>query len=103
MHTDTHYVVRAPGLGLGDSFAVESGFKQGAFMSPMLSNLYMDCAIRDVMSVIKDVGVRFRYTIDGALRETDSQTVGEEELLWILLYADDIVFISETLVSFNKW
>jgi hypothetical protein len=27
MHTDTRYVVRAPGLGLGETFAVEPGFK----------------------------------------------------------------------------
>jgi hypothetical protein len=29
----------------------------------------MDCAIQDVMAVIKDLGVRFRYTIHGALQE----------------------------------
>jgi hypothetical protein len=80
MHADTHYVVRAPGLGLGDSFAVDTGFKQGDVISPMLLNLYMECVIQDVMAVIKDSGVRFRYTINVALHETDAQTLGEEEL-----------------------
>jgi hypothetical protein len=43
MHPGTRYVVRAPGIGLGDSFAVETGFKQdGDVISPMLFNLYMD-------------------------------------------------------------
>ncbi len=28
MHPDTHYVVQAPGLGLGDSFPVETGSNQ---------------------------------------------------------------------------
>jgi hypothetical protein len=37
VHTDTRYVVRAPGLGLGSTFAVETGFKQGDVFSSMLS------------------------------------------------------------------
>jgi hypothetical protein len=95
MHTDTRYVVRAPGLGLGETFAVETGFKQGDVISPMLFNLYMDCVIRDVMPTIKSLGITFRYTINGALHELDSKMLGEEELLWILLYADDIALLSD--------
>jgi hypothetical protein len=83
MHTATRYVVRAPGLGLGDSFAVETGFKQGDVISPMLFNLYMDCVIRDVMPTIKSLGISFRYTIMiyGALHERDSKILGKEDLL----------------------
>ncbi len=61
----------------------------------MLFDLYMGCVIRDVMAGTKDSDIRFRYTISGTLQETDSQTLGEEELLWILLYADDIILISD--------
>jgi hypothetical protein len=95
MHTDTRYVVRAPGIGLGETFAVETGFKQGDVISPMLFNLYMDCVIRDVMPIIKSLGIAFRYTINGALHEKDHKTLGEEDLLWILLYADDIALMSD--------
>ena len=91
--TDTRYAVRAPGLGLGDTFGVETGFKQGDVISPMLFNLYMDCVIREVMPKIKSLGISFRYTINGALYEKDWLTLAEEDLLWILLYADDIALI----------
>ncbi len=95
MHTDTRYVVRAPGLGLGETFAVKTGLKQGDVISPMLLNLYMDCVIRDVMPTFKSLGITLRYTINGALHELDSTILGEEELLWILLYADDIALLSD--------
>ena len=95
MHTETRYAVRAPGLGIGDTFSVETGFKQGDVISPMLFNLYMDCVIREVMPKIKSLGITFRYVINGALHETDSRVLGEEDLLWILLYADDIALMSD--------
>jgi hypothetical protein len=95
MHTNTRYVVRAPRLGLGDTFGVETGFKQGDVISPMLFNLYMDCVIREVMPKIKSLGITFRYAINGALHETDSRVLSEEDLLWILLYADDIALLSD--------
>ncbi len=95
MHTATRYVVRSPGFGLGDSFAVETGFKQGDVILPMLFNLYMDGVIRDVMPTIKSLGISFRYTINGALHERGLKILGEEDLLWILLYADDIALMSD--------
>jgi hypothetical protein len=55
----------------------------------------MDCVIRDVMPTIKSLGITFRYTINGTLREVDSHMLGEEDLLWILLYADDIALMSD--------
>jgi hypothetical protein len=55
----------------------------------------MDCVIRDVMPIIKSLGITFRYTINGALYELDSKILGEEELLWILLYVDDIALLSD--------
>ena len=94
LHTDTRYVVRAPRIGLGEAFAVETGFKQGDVISPMLFNLYMDCVIRDVMPIIKSLRNNFRY-INGALHEEDHKISGEEVLLWILLYADDIALMSD--------
>ncbi len=72
VHTDTRYVVRAPGLGLGKTFAVKTGFKQGDVISPMLYDLYLDCVIRDVMPTIKALGITFRYTMNGAVHENDS-------------------------------
>jgi hypothetical protein len=41
------------------------------------------------------LGITFRYTINGALHELDSKIFGKEELLWILLYADDIALLSD--------
>jgi hypothetical protein len=83
-------------LGLAcETFAVEMGFKQGDVISPMLFNFYMDCVIRDVMPIIKSLGMTFGYTINGALHEEDHKISGEEVLLWILLYADDIALMSD--------
>jgi hypothetical protein len=59
MLTSTGYVVRAPRIGLGESFAVETGFKLGDDISPMLFNLYMDCVMRDVMPTIKSLDITF--------------------------------------------
>jgi hypothetical protein len=47
------------------------------------------------MPTIKSLGSMLRYTINGALHELDSKILGEEELLWILLYADDIALLSD--------
>ncbi len=95
MHTDTRYAVRVPGLGLGDTFTVETGIKPGDVISPVLFDLYMDCVIREVMFKVKSLGRTFRYTINSALHETDSMVLGEEDLLRILLYADDIALMSD--------
>jgi hypothetical protein len=112
MHTDTRYAVRAPGLGLGEAFADETGFKQGDVISPVLFNLYMDCAVRDVMPTIKSLGITFRSTINGALDELDSKILGEEELLWFESYADDIALLSDDTeklritaldLAFRRW
>ncbi len=51
--------------------------------------------IRDVLPIIKSLGITFRYTINGALHEKDHKILGEEDLLWILLYADDIALMSD--------
>ncbi len=60
MHTDTGYVARAPGIGLGENFAVETGFKQGDAISPMLVIVYIDSVIRDVIPTITFLGITFR-------------------------------------------
>lgn len=77
-------------LGLGDFFAVETGFKQGDVLSPMLFHLYMDCVIREVMPNIRTLDTTFRCTTKGALHDTYSVVLGQEGLLWNLLYADEI-------------
>ncbi len=81
MHTDTRYGVRAPAIGLGGTVAVDTGFKQGDVISPMLFNLYMDCVIRDVLPIIKSLGITFRYTLNGALHEKDHKGQEEEDLV----------------------
>jgi hypothetical protein len=60
----------------------------------MVFNLYMDCLIRDIMPIIKSLRNNFRY-INGALHEKDHKILGEEDLLWILLCADDIALMSD--------
>ncbi len=42
----------------------------------------------------KELGVGVRYPINGALHETGARSLGEEELLWVLLDAGDIVLTS---------
>ncbi len=59
MHTGTRDALRAPGLGLGNTFAVETGFELGQVVSRMLFNLYMVCVIREVMPKINCLGIDF--------------------------------------------
>jgi hypothetical protein len=47
------------------------------------------------MPIIKSLGITFRYTINGASHEKKHTILGEEDLLWILLYADDIALMSD--------
>jgi hypothetical protein len=99
MHHGTTCTVRAPGLGLGEQFAVETGFKQGDVISPMLFNLYMDSVVRDVMPIIRQRGIKLQYNFNGRLEEIVHGKVTHEDLVWILLYADDIALMAEDLAD----
>jgi hypothetical protein len=101
MHQGTTCSVCAPGLGLGERFAVETGFKQGDAISPMLFNLYMDSVVRDVMPVIRQRGIKIRYNFKGRLGEMGSGVITHEDLVWILLYADDIALLAQDLADLH--
>ena len=91
LHTGHSAVIR----GEVDSRPVASaaGFKQGCVLAPDLFSLYLDTAVRSLQPVLRSLGVRISYKIDGQLSECKHPT--HDELVWILMYADDICLIAD--------
>ena len=98
LHTGHSAVIR----GAVDSPAVEThaGFKQGCVLAPDMFNLYLDTAVRALLPVLKSLGVKISYKIDGQLTECRNPT--HEELVWILMYADDICLIADNPESLRQ-
>ena len=90
LHTGHSAVIR----GAVDSPAVgtDAGFKQGCVLATELFNLYLDTAVRVLLPVLRCLGVKISYKIDGQLSECKNPT--HSELVWILMYADDICLIA---------
>ena len=75
-------------------FEVNTGFKQGDVNAPMLFNIFIDIVIRSVEPLLKNLGIKVSYRLDGNLRECSNPT--GSTLAWLIMYADDIALISET-------
>ena len=69
MHLHTCCSVRVPGMGLGDLFAIETGFKQGDSISPMLFNLYLDSVLAVILPQLRALGVRVVNHVEGVLHD----------------------------------
>ena len=102
MHSHTCCSVRLSGMGLGAQFTIETGFKQGDAISPMLFNLYLDSVIQTILPKLQELGVRVVYQVDGVLHDKPLHTLTHREFVYILLYADDIALLSESLADLKS-
>ncbi len=75
----------------------DNGFKQGCTLAPDLSNIVLDTITRQLLPKLRKLGVKIAYKIDGQLM--DSRNPDAEELMWILLYADDVSLVCDDIKS----
>jgi hypothetical protein len=95
LHTGTQAAVRMGGM-LSEWFDVHGGVRQGCVIAPMLFNIYMDFVVRQAMAQMPDgCGVELAYHADGKLHRKKWGSGGNLELLSVLLYADDMVLLSD--------
>ena len=95
LHTDHSVTIRAE----LDSppIVTDTGFKQGCVLAPDLFNIVLDTIVRQLLPQLQRLGVRIAYKINGQLMH--SKNPSAEELMWILLYADDISLVSDDFES----
>ena len=74
-------------------FDIDKGFKQGCVLAPDLFTVYLDTVVRQLMPFLSESGVSISFSVDGELQQKD--TPSHVELLWILMYADDIALVTE--------
>jgi hypothetical protein len=76
--------INHPSEGVTSSFRCQQGVKQGCPFSPLLFGLYLDA-------------------LEGCLddRECDAPTLADVHV-WLLLFADDLVLISESKVGLQQ-
>ena len=86
--------VRSEGC-MSDWFEVSTGLRQGYLLSPALFNVFIDFVVRRALAGMEKYGVKIQYKMpDGRMSRGD--LVEDEERLKALLYADDLVIISES-------
>ena len=92
LHTSHSAIIRSE----VDSASVTTsvGFKQGCVLAPPLFNICLDMVIRQLLPELQQLGVTICFKIDGQLRHCKNPA--DEELMWILLYADDISLTCDT-------
>jgi hypothetical protein len=84
MYADVRIRVRANGQ-LGEDFPSATGVKQGDALSPLLFGLFIDRIEGFINGLDTEIGVRLKDT-----------------LLRVLLYADDLVLLAETLQDLQQ-
>ncbi len=93
LHVDTQCALRDCRDSPAAWFTVRTGFKQGDVNAPTLFNLYVDTILRCCEPLVRQLGVRIGFSDGGHLRECRRPT--HMELIWIFMYADDIVLLAE--------
>ena len=76
---------------------IDKGFKQGYVNAPGLFSVYLDTVVRQLQPFLQQAGVGIQYRINGDLKQVLKPT--SEQLMWILMYADDIALISGDVES----
>ena len=96
LHSNTRAFIRAHGK-LSDPFQVTNGVRQGCVLAPAMFNIFLDHVIRTALKNSPH-GITIRYTLDGIVRKRYRVNREEEieELVQILLYADDMVIICDS-------
>ena len=61
--------------------------------APLLFNVYIDTIVRVFEPLIRHLGVKWSYKIDGHI--TECRKPDTSSLSWIFLYADDIALVAE--------
>ena len=75
------------------------GFKQGCNLALDLFTITLDTIVRHLLPQLRQLGVTISYKLDGHIMHSRNPT--ETELMWILLYADDISLICDDIVNFS--
>ena len=98
LHTGHSAIIRAE----LDSCPVptDTGFKQGCVLAPDLFTLTLDTVVRQLLPELQKLGVTIVYKFDGQLMHSRNPT--HEELMWILLYADDISLVCDDIDNLRK-
>jgi hypothetical protein len=79
---------------LSEEFKIKTGLRQGCLLSPCLFNIYMDYVVKIALSELSNIGIKIKYRMpDGRVR--DGSLAQGEEMVSILMYADDIVIMCE--------
>ena len=76
------------------------GFKQGCNFAPDLFTITLDTTVRQLLSQLRQLGVTISYRLDGQIMHSRNPT--EEELLWILLYADDGQLVCDEITNLSR-
>ena len=95
LHSDNTAVVKAYNR-FSKKFTTNNGVRQGCVIAPTLFNIFLDHVIRHALSECAE-GITIKYTIGNeviSLRLTEDICV--EELVQILMYADDMTVLSDT-------
>ena len=90
------------------NFNVHTGCRQGGLESPILFNIYIDfvlrCAEYEVLKKYPNSGLKYSYHIKSESTTREQRRVSKissSERLRMLLYADDIILLSESLLELD--
>ena len=90
----TQAAVRMGG-SMSEWFDVRGGVRQGCVISPLLFNIYMDFVVKQALAQMPEgCGVELAYHADGKLQRKKWGRGESLEVLSVLLYADDMVLMS---------
>ena len=69
-------------------------------LAPPVFNICLDTLTRQLLPELRQLGISICFKIDGPLRHCKNLT--QEELMWILLYADNSSLICDTTDKFRE-